>query len=312
MIFELFSHRKRKAEARAADVYQYEDVPIKLRVQMQQLMREAIGPQYRSNDYGFDSPTHNPEMWEIVHGTLCRELGIHNLGRDGLPIEQVMHFIEVCEPDEFVDVIELCARVVSRVLQPMTEYDRQKLGVKQKPEDAISEINYRFREACFGYQFENGTAFRVDSEFMHEELVKPTLRILSGQGYDGARQEFLEAHRHYRAGDYEQAIIEAAKAFESTLKIVCEQKHWPFEKGARSSDLLKIVRSNGLWPDYLDASFDQLLATLTSGLPKVRNEQSAHGQGSAVRTTPRHVAAYAIHLAATKIVFVSDAALASE
>ena len=67
------------------------------------------------------------------------------------------------------------------------------------------------------------------------------------------------------------------------------------------------MRARGLLPDYLDASFDQLAATLKSGLPKVRGEQGAHGQGAAPRETPNHVAAYALHLAAAKILFLVEA-----
>lgn len=69
-----------------------------------------------------------------------------------------------------------------------------------------------------------------------------------------------------------------------------------------------MVRQKGLWPDYLDTSFDQLVATLASGLPKVRNEQAAHGQGAKVRSVPDFVAAYALHLAGSKIRLISEAA----
>ncbi len=151
----------------------------------------------------------------------------------------------------------------------------------------------------------------MDSEFTHEEIIKPALRILASSGFEGARAEFLNAHRHYRAGENEQAISEVAKAFESTLKSVCDQKGWQYEKGARATDLLKLVRAKGLWPDYVDGSFDQLRGTLTSGLPKLRNENAAHGQGQTIRTTPRYVVTYAFNLAASKIVFIANASRAS-
>ena len=115
------------------------------------------------------------------------------------------------------------------------------------------------------------------------------------------------AHACYRAGDTKEAVTNATNAFESTLKAICDQRRWAYAKGARASDLLRIVRDQGLLPDYLDNSFDQLAATLKSGLPKVRGEEGAHGQGAAPRKTPDHVAAYALHLAAAKIVFLVEA-----
>ena len=96
----------------------------------------------------------------------------------------------------------------------------------------------------------------------------------------------MKAHGHYRAGEMKDAITDANNAFESTLKSDLRAKGaWQYSNGARASDLLKVVRENGLLPSYLDNSFDQLAATLKSGLPKVRGEEGAHGQGA---ITTRH------------------------
>ena len=103
------------------------------------------------------------------------------------------------------------------------------------------------------------------------------------------------------------AITDANNAFESTLKTICDQRLWEYQQGARASDLLKVVRKGGLLPNYLDASFDQLAATLKSGLPEVRNEQGGHGQGPIPRETPGYVASYALHLAAANILFLAEA-----
>jgi len=57
----------------------------------------------------------------------------------------------------------------------------------------------------------------------------------------------------------------------------------------------------------LDQSFDQLAATLKSGLPRVRNEVGSHGQGAERREPPDYVAGYALHLAASKMVLLFEA-----
>ena len=84
-------------------------------------------------------------------------------------------------------------------------------------------------------------------------------------------------------------------------------RRWEYQQGAGASDLLKVVRKNELLPSYLDASFDQLAATLKSGLPKVRNEEGSHGQGATPRETPGYVTSYALHLAAANILFLAEA-----
>ena len=313
MIYELFSVRKRNAaHTGQADVYQYSEAPNTLRVQIQQILVDAIGPEYQPSAYDFNEYKHNPEAWEFIHSTLCRELGVHRLSQNhDLDCDRVLAFLSTCDVDNFLDVVELCGRILDKVGRSYSSYDKSKRGIKQAADQALEEINHRFRQANFGFRLEGGEIIRVDSEYTHEEIVKPALNVLGGAGFEGAQAEFLAAHGHYRRGEYPQAITEAAKAFESTLKAACDIKNWKYEKGARATDLLKVVRANGLWPDYLDSSFDQLIATLSSGLPRVRNEEGAHGQGSKIRKTPSHIAAYALNLAATKIVLVHEATKAS-
>lgn len=159
-----------------------------------------------------------------------------------------------------------------------------------------------------GYQFEGGQLARVDSQFLHAEAVKPALTLLARSGFEGVQEEFLNAHSHYRAGKNKEAVAMAANALESTFKAIFDKKGWGYQKGARISDLMKVARTNGLWPDYLDNSFDQLAATLQSGLPKIRDNDASHGQGSTPKEVPAYLAAYALHLAASKIVLLVSAA----
>jgi hypothetical protein len=269
---------------------------------------DAIGQHFFPDPYsGSRALSHNPDGWEFIHKTLCREMGVHSLGSHPLAQTNVVRFLETAGIDDFLDTVELCCKYIALILSKKTDYQRRQLGIKQDPDSAINEVNYRFREACLGYQFEEEEFLRVDSQFIHENVVKPAIQILNAEEFSGPRSEFLSAHACFRNGDYEQAIMLASNSFESTLKVVCDKNDWAYQKGARSTDLLKLVRSNGLWPDYLDASFDQLIATLSSGLPKVRNDAAAHGQGAEPRNTPPYVAAYALHLAAAKIILIAEA-----
>lgn len=308
MIFELYSKRtKRQANSDLSDVYQYDSVPNTLRVQVQQILVDAIGPQFPPSFYGTGARRkHNPDAWELIHKALCKEFGVHSLDEKQLAQENVVGFIGNADINEFLDTVEMCCMHITD-LKNKPEHHRKNLGVTQEPDSAIDEINYRFREACLGYQIEEGKFIRVDSQFMHQEVVKPAIHILNSEEFSGPQSEFLLAHASFRNGDYEQAIILASNSFESTLKVVCDKNRWVYQQGARATDLLRLVKSNGLWPDYLDGSFDQLIATLSSGLPKVRNNAAAHGQGAEPRSTPPYIAAYALHLAGAKIILIAEA-----
>jgi hypothetical protein len=308
-IIELYSQRKKRLTCTEPDdVYIYDEVPRALRVQLQQLFLDAIGAQYELGAYDFHAPEHNPEAWNFIRDALCREKGVHRLANERLAADDVTTYLGRCQVDDFLDVVELCAKYIERVLSKKQEHLRKSLGIKQNPIESIEEINFRFRQNSFGFQYENGEIIRLDSEFIHREIIRPALNFLSDPHFLGADEEFRRAHAHYRSGEYSQAILEAGKSLESTLKCVFEQKKWPYNKGDRAADLLKIARANGLWPEYLDRSFEQLLATLTSALPQIRNNEGAHGQGPSTRQIPPYLAAYALHLAATKIRLIIEAA----
>ena len=148
--------------------------------------------------------------------------------------------------------------------------------------------------------------------FLHQEVTRPALALLSDPRFAGANEEFRAAHDHLKAGEHKDCAVNALKALESTMKAICAAKGWDYPKGARASDLLKNLRRENLFPEFADQSFEQLLATLKSGLPVLRNEAGGHGQGAVPVETPTYVAVYALNLAAAKIRFLVDAFKASE
>ncbi len=295
------------------DVYQYDWIAPMLRAQIQHIWETAIGPYYepRISYSHTGSPPNNNEAWNFIRGILCRELGRLSLASEDNPKRDCISYLQDEKNiDNWLDLVEFSFRYI-RTLVGKGRLERDKLGIRQAPDDAIEELNFRFREARIGYQFEEGQIIRVDAELIHAEVVRPALHLLSDPRFAGPEEEFLAAHAHYRAGEYKDCVANALKAFESTMKAICDIKGWEYGRGARASDLIKVLRAKGLLPNYLDNSFNQLIATLSSGLPKVRNEEGGHGVGAQPRETPSYVAAYALHLAAAKIVFLVEAMKAS-
>lgn len=307
-VVDLFSHRKRVAEGDLPDVFVYDALPQKLLVQIVHIWGDAIGPFYVSRRFSTSHVPRNNEGWGFIHDVVAREHGLFELsGKYEIDKRCETYLLETPSVDAVLDLIEASFRYIDRVVRKFDHRERERRGIAMTADAAIEELNVRFRRAGVGYRFEAGMLMRVDSELLHSEVIRPALRFLQQKGFEAPRAEFLKAHVHYRSGDTKAAITEANNAFESTLKVICEQRAWSYPKGSRASDLLRVVRGNGLLPDYLDTSFDQLAATLKSGLPKVRGEEGAHGQGAEARKTPDHVAAYALHLAAANILFLVEA-----
>ena len=311
-LYELFSRRKAESEKSQPDVYQYERIPDTLRVQVRRILEDSVGAFNRPSEWGRSMPNNN-EAWDLLRDAVAREHGKLSLANQQYSYDDCIAYIHSEKKVElWLDLVELCIRYVDKILNAKQKYELDRVGATQTAEDAIEELNIRFRQSAFGYRYETDQIIRIDSELIHKEVVRPALHLLSDSRFSGAEEEFRSAHAHYRAGEYKDCAADALNALESVLKTICQLKSWQVDKGARATDLLKVVRSNGLLPDYLDTSFDQLVATLSSGLPKVRNEEGGHGQGAKPRATPTYIAGYALNLAAAKIVLLVEAFLAGE
>jgi hypothetical protein len=80
------------------------------------------------------------------------------------------------------------------------KHQRQMLEITIPADKAVEELNERFRRAGFGYRYESGKIFRVDSEFQHQEATRPALELLSDPRFAGANEEFRAAYDHLKAG----------------------------------------------------------------------------------------------------------------
>jgi hypothetical protein len=250
-----------------------------------------------------------PEVFKAIHDILCREYGMFYLSdeaRHGDFQTAVFNFFLKSENiEKALDVIEISFRLVKNVASDR-EYQLY-ADVKIEPEEAISELNERFHEHGIGYQFESGDVIRIDSKYVHAETIKPTLDVLSDKIYAGANAEFLKAHEHYRHKRYAECLNECLKSFESTMKIICDKRKWKYSKNDTAKILLVACFQNGLIPEFFQAQFSSLRASLESGVPAVRNRLSGHGQGIEKKEVPQYIARYLLNLTATSILLLVSA-----
>lgn len=320
-ILDLYSRRKRQAEAVGQpDVYQYDDISRELRVQIVHIWMDTIGPCLPPDPYGmrgYDEPPHSEDWWRAIHAALAREKGVFSLAKGANALDRCANYmLDASNIDDVLDVIDVTFRTIYAIAQVQAETQEyeweeqaRRRGIKQEPADAISELNFRLREARVGFQFEQDRVIRVDNQYVHAEAVKPALALLSDSRFQGPHQEFLHAHELYRTakpGDnkaFEDAVASALKAFESTLKVICALNKWPYPANATAAPLVQTVIDNGLIPLYLKSSLE--------GLATLSNRSSRHGQGAQVRSMAAHLATYALHLTAVNIVMLVEAFNAS-
>ena len=138
---------------------------------------------------------------------------------------------------------------------------------------------------------------RVESTVTHQTAIEPALTLLADPAFKEANREFLKALEEYRNDDYPDCVVHCGSSLESVMKIICEQKGWPSQKG--SGKLLDIVLSKTGLPKFLKPPLIQIAT--------IRNELgSAHGAGAEPRDVARHLAQYTINVTASAILLLVE------
>jgi hypothetical protein len=161
-IHDLFSKRQKKLRGDVSDVYTYDDIPEALRVQITYIWKDVLGDDLYIENY------------QPIIDDLCREYGIFELPTTSIAKHYDMPFTELVDyllqekdVEKQLDIVELSFKTVADI--------RHYSG--DRVDKAIEELNHRFKEHGICFQFIENEIIRIDSELIHEEAVKPALRL---------------------------------------------------------------------------------------------------------------------------------------
>ena len=310
---KLFSERNRKLTEKATDFFIYDDLPKEFRVQVIYVGRETLGSR---EDYC----SHNPNVfkaYECIVKLLRKAHGkyLHLVHENSQYNNSYENFIEEFEEfllteknvNRVLDGIEVAFRIIDIYTRDpgyLFRHDADEIA-----SDAIEELNTRFKRHNIGYQFENGQILKINSLFTHEETIKPALKLLQDPKYAGAEEEFFKAHTHYKNNNLKESMNECLKAFESTMKIICNDCGWDFPENATAKKLIDTCFDNELIPKYWQSHFASLRCLLESGVPTGRNKESGHGQGSMIKEVPVYLASSIINMTASAILMLAGASI---
>ncbi|HUJ30002.1 MAG TPA: hypothetical protein VLY23_01880 [Candidatus Acidoferrum sp.] len=306
-IVDLYSKRKKRQESQGkADVYQYDQIPEGLRIQVVKIWAAALGRWRPPSDTPFVRNSPSSGWWEYIERNVSTEKSMWNLGKPSSdPQTRCIEYLMGADTDGALDIIELSFKVLDLAIRKFGPGDCDDARITLDPDEAIEDLNHRFREHGVGYQYVNGIVVRVDSQFLHAEAVKPALALLDEVGFTGPADEFVRAFDHHRKGEKKDALADALSAFESTMKAICDARGWRYGPKDTAKPLLDLLFKNGLIPRELQTHFAGFRAAIEAGLPTVANP-NRHGQGLKPVDVPEHFVAYALHLAASNIVFLVD------
>jgi hypothetical protein len=269
-VFDLFSRRQKRAKGGVPDVYAYDALPEKLRVQIVHILNDGLGTPQQYEGYGMGVYG----CYEMVVEALCRELGVFRLPPTR-PTQQRVYYKELFEfiltetnVESVLDAVELSFRAIDLATRNWDYANKQ--NASALADSAIDELNTRFQQHSVGYRFEAGEIIRIDSEVVHAEMVKPALALLQDSSYAGPEAEFRKAHEHYRHDRPKEALAECLKALESTMKAIAAKRKWAVDPKATAAPLVALMYDKGLIPAFWSTHFAGF--TLHSG---VRSSNSA-------------------------------------
>lgn len=268
-----------------SDVFQYEEVSQKMRNKFIFITENAF-----SNYYSHVVK----EFWWNIINQIKIEMGVM-INANPLSSE-VLEILLNLEDRECIYAFELIMREFVELYSP-TDF--------RNVEDFISKVNKMFLENSFGYEFVSEHLIKVDRQFTHQEIRMDAIQLLHEVEFESASIEYMQAFTDYRHGNLKSAITNAGKAFESTMKIICEKMGYPYRQGDNAKKLISILMDKEFIPSYLQTHFSGLNNTIESGLPTVRNKFS-HGDGAIEVEVTGKVVRYALNLCATNIVLLVE------
>ena len=293
-LLPLFSRRKRQAEQSDTDIYAYDKIPANVRVQILMNIENMFKV---VEDYA------NPikDIYGEIVKELREEIGTYELTSKYCQTKQdefEIWFVESATTDQALDGIEL-AVIMARHLSRNTPKERERC------EEYWSRINARFQEASIGYEISGNQIIQKTNDFAHSQVVTPALHLLSESRFATANAEFREAHRAYRAQEYEDCLVDCLKSLESVIKVIASERGWQLPEHANAKKLISALFENELVPTFMRSQFDGLRALLESSVPTTRNRVAGHGQGAEPRSVPASLAALQLHQTASIIIFLA-------
>lgn len=292
-VFDLFSKRNQPPPE-----LQRDHLPVKVRNQFMIAWKAMpTDPRYEN-------------IFDLVNQVLCREHGIMRLasvantflefsGEQALK-EEFFYFFQCADNTPLlIDSVELFFRIALANARYAGTPGTIAAEVREIGK-LIDEFNCRFRENGVGYEIstESGYITAVTSQVLHREVVSPALQLLTHPDFATANEEYQTAHGNFRNRNYVDCLTYCGKAFESTLKIICDKKGWQYNQTDAASPLLRSYMQNSGLPTYFETLL-MIIATL-------RNKMGAHGQGTQPVQVPEHFAKYALHATGAAILLLVD------
>ena len=250
MEYEIFSKRQQRMQNETPDTCQYETIPDELRVQIFYIWEKVWEKAYNNNFDELQVSQLAYDAYTSIETTLCEEYGVLDLdggddpNEDGYGCYRVVRnfLLETEDTNKVIDVIEVSFRYIDQVIRdkfyvPNDDELDEIFGTSLPdishdgipPDEAIDQLNRRFREHSVWYQYESGQnesgqIVKVDSPDIHSEVVKPAEELPNNTQQAVNNFPINNENKKYFIGHGGSDIWKVLRDFlENTLKLPYEE-----------------------------------------------------------------------------------------
>ena len=263
MKYEPFFRREAEANGEIPDVWTYDNLPKNVRVQIWQTFTGSYAQKYAEK--------------------ICKILR-HELGVETLTYQTYWSFDGEWDYEDelrdcfFADITN--ARLAFSIVEYISIFIKSLHTQDSKKE--INEINYRLKEARIGYEFNTDANMLIkkSDEAVYQLSIEPAFHLLSDLKFKESIDNFAKAFSDYQSGttkDLENAITNALKALESTIKNICKLKGYEFNEEKPLKDQVAVLKNKKFLPEKYSNYFDKI-TDLIIAVATPRNKTAGHGQ----------------------------------
>ena len=303
---KFFSQRYKEENNLYPEIYQYDNVPSAVRILLENKLFDLYP--FCWNEKHSNYNVKKDKFVDLMRHLVEVFLESHPI----MTMKSVSNYYQFLEKlikegslEEFLDVYELLVFGIKYIIVD----GKQSYGFNS--EIHISKIlcylNTKFLEYGFGYEFnlDCGHIIRVDNKLTHQEIVKPSLHLLTDKRFLSANDEYLKAHEAYKNGNSKEVFINCCSSLESVMKIIIGLNNWEMPRSSTSSLLIDTLIENKFFKPYYSNILNNLkeVISITS---RIRNKEGGHGAGIEELCSDMSLMTYVINITASTILFLME------
>jgi tetratricopeptide (TPR) repeat protein len=305
----LFFRRKQRLEGKVPDYYSYK-LPETVR---HKIIGTIFDYNFKFKPYSISSVFGEKDYNELDEFIILleRELGKDVFWEDIISSKRVQTFMFSCSIEEFLSALELLILLKTKnsLVQGYNyNYDYYLSNF-------IKTINSIFTVDKIGYEIVpvalDDLPFIIvpfNSKYLHVETIHKPRELMYNEDFKGALDEFERALDSYRKENYDDCIVKANKAFESTLKTILTKKGKTFDESKDGiTQLVDKIKDIDLIDSRFQGIFTAFWQCLKQGASNIRNTASiAHGQGETIKKVQKRYADFVLRNTGTNICFLIE------